>query len=185
LALEKPHHSPTRVTAGYSSLDCGREYQITEDALRREYQRTLQAEYFRNEKNATVPDGDITDTTNWEEVVGIPLTGARIISRLKRLNSQLWFEPSNSDNSKTGMYVLRPALKGGMEKMFLCGMETDVNPEFSLRVVDNEGKAKGIISGWRRVLMRLIQSRLISEPQAYALFGPPSRGSENWARFTQ
>lgn len=185
ITLERPSFSPTRVTAGYSSLDCGRDYEITEAQLNQAYQRTLQQEYFRNETSALAPDGDIQDTTDWEQVVGIPLTGARIISRLKRLNANLWFERAHADSNKTGVYILKPDGMGSMEKQFICGMETEINPEITLRVTDAEGKAKGIIGGWRRLLMRLIQSRLITEGGAMSLFGPPSRGSENWARFTQ
>ncbi len=70
-------------------------------------------------------------------------------------------------------------------KEFICGMETEINPEFSVRILDNQGTPKGIIAGWRRLLMRLIRQQLISEPRAFALFGPPSRDSENWARFVQ
>lgn len=179
-------HAPNnngRVTAGIPSLSPEKRHEITESGLSRAYQRTLQADYFKNEQNA-LEDDNGADVTEWEQVVGIPLTGARIISRLKKLNSSLWFEPSNADRSKTGIYHWRPDLKGGMEKIFICGMETEINPEFTLRVVDEQGQAKGIISGWRRVLMRLIRKGLITEPGAWSLFGPPSRDSENWARFT-
>lgn len=183
--LEKPRNDNGKVTAGLPSLSSEKRYQITEFGLNQVYQKALQAEYCRNEQTALQSDGAIEDTTDWEQVVGMPLTGARIMARLKRLNSQLWFERANADSNKTGVYVLRPDLKGGMEKVFLCGMETEINPEYSVRVVDNEGKAKGIISGWRRVLGRLIEAKLITEPRAYALFGPPSRDSQNWARYTQ
>lgn len=185
LRLEHAANDNGRVTAGLPGLSSEKRRAITDYKLRQIYQRSLQAEYRRNEENATTPDGAIDDVTDIEQVVGIPLVGPRIIARLKRLNPNLWFERSNADSSKTGIYILEPSISGGMEKKFLCGMETELNPEFSVRVVDQNGMAKGIISGWRRILMRLIRARLISEPGAFALFGPPSRDSENWARFTQ
>lgn len=183
LALEKPSHSPTRVTAGYPSLDGGREYQITEAALQGVYQKALQTEYCQNDANAVADDNGM-DVTNAEQMVGIPLVGARIVSRLRRLNGNLWFEHSNADRSKMGCYILVPAFGGGMDKKFIAGFETELNPEFTIRVVDSEGKPKAIISGWRRLLMRLIQKQFITEARAWAVFGPPSHDSENWARFT-
>jgi hypothetical protein len=185
LRLEHAVDDRGRATAGLPALSSSKRREITDYQLRQIYQRSLQSEYRGNEETATAPDGAIDDVTDLEQVVGIPLVGPRIITRLKRLNKNLWFERSNADSSKTGIYVLEPSLSGGMEKKFLCGMETELNPEFSVRVVDEAGAAKGIISGWRRILMRLIRARLISEPGAFALFGPPSRDSENWARFTQ
>lgn len=182
--LERPANDREKVTAGFPSLSPNKRRDITAYLLKQVYQRSLQAEYQRKEQDAVASDGAIDDVTDAEQVTGIPLVGPRIISRLKKLNKNLWFERSNADQSKTGIYVLRSDLKGGLEKQFICGMETELNPEFSIRVVDDEGKAKGIISGWRRILMKLIRSGLITESGAFALFGPPSRDSENWARTT-
>lgn len=184
LALEHAAGDREKATAGLPSLSSRKRRDITERQLKAIYQRACQAEYNRNEANAVASDGAIDDVTDWEQVVGIPLVGARIINRLRRLNSNLWFEPSKADGTKTGIYILKNIM-GVPVKQFICGMETDVNPEFSIRVTDNEGRAKGIIAGWRRVLMRLIRDRIITEPAAYAMFGPPSRDSENWARYTQ
>lgn len=184
LTLEKPREDRGKITAGIPSLDSTRRTSITEAQLLHIYQRSLQADYRGREEAAIAPDGMISDTTAWDEIVGIPLTGVRIMARLKKLNPNLWFERANADASKTGVYILKPDGKGGMEKVYLCGMESELSPEFSLRITDNEGKAKGIIGGWRRLLMRLIRERIITESRANALFGPPSRDSENWARFT-
>ena len=181
--LEQLRPSNERVTAGLPSLSPDRRRTIDEFNLKQAYQRCLQAEYARNETDATKPDGSM-DVTDYEQVIGIPLIGARIIGRLKKLNRNLWFERSHADGTKTGVYVLKNDFKGGQVKEYVCGMETEMNPEFSLRVVDHEGKPKGIISGWRRLLMRLIRSGLITEHGAMVMFGPSSRDSENWARFT-
>lgn len=180
---EHAQYDNQRVTAGIPGLSPEKRRDITEDGLMRAYQSALQQDYRSNEEKALESDGAIDDVTDYEQVVGIPLVGARIIGRLRKLNNNLYFERSNADPSKTGVYVLQNDFKGGQEKVFLCGMETDINPEFSVRILDAEGKPKGIISGWRRVLMRLIRAGLISESRAHALFGPPSRDSENWARY--
>ena len=172
-----------RVTAGIPSLSSERRHQITDRGLMKAYQKALLQDYEGKRADALTSDNG-ADTTDAEQMAGMVLTGRRIMVRLKRLNPNLWFERSNSDSSKTGIYILRNDLKGGQEKHFLCGMETELNPEFSIRVVDEEGKPKGIVSGWRRVLMRLIRANIISEASAFRLFGPPSRDSENWARFT-
>jgi hypothetical protein len=184
LALEHAAGDRERVTAGLPSLSSQKRRDITEQQLKHIYQKACQGEYNRNEANALASDGAIDDVTDWEQTVGIPLVGARIINRLRKLNSNLWFEPSNADHTKTGVYVLKNVM-GVSVKQYICGMETDLNPEFSVRITDDEGRAKGIIGGWRRVLMRLIRDRIISKYAAETMFGPPSRGSENWARFTQ
>jgi hypothetical protein len=182
ILLESVPDDRSRVTAGLPGLSPGKRRTITEFHLKLAYQRALQTEYRNNETSCTSADGSI-DVTDYEQVVGIPLLGARIIGRLKKLNRNLWFEPAKADSSKTGVYILRNDFKGGQEKVFICGMETELNPEFSLRVTDDQGKPKGIISGWRRVLTKLIRAKLIDESAAFHLFGPPSRESENWARF--
>ena len=152
--------------------------------LQQIFQRDCERHVKAKEQACLLPDGAIEDVTDWDQVVGIPLMGSTISIRLKRMNPNLWFEVSHADQSKTGVYILKNDFMGGQEKEFLCGMETDINPEFSVRIVDDKGQPKGIISGWRRVLMKLISAKMITESKATALFGPPSRQSENWARFT-
>jgi hypothetical protein len=177
------HAGKASVTAGIPGLSPKRRDYITEYEFQQVYQRTCAQSYRSNEEKALASDGAIEDVTDWDQVVGIPLMGLRVISRLRKLNSNLWFEKSNSDSSKTGVYIIKNIM-GIPVKQHICGMETDLNPEFSVRVVGQDGTPKGIIGGWRRVLMRLIKDKLITESGAFALFGPPSRDSENWARFT-
>lgn len=174
-----------KVTAGVSSLSPNKRRDFTETEIRMAYQKACQNEYVQNEKDALASDGDIGDVSNWGEVVGVALQGWQVCARLKKLNSNLWFERSNSNPSQLGVYLLKNDFKGGQAREFLCGMEAELNPEFSLRVKNEDGTPKGIIPGWRRVLMRLIRKSIITEPGAYAMFGPPNRDSENWARFTQ
>ena len=181
--LEHYRDDNQRVTAGLPSLSPDKRREVTEEQLRYAYQKACQNEYKRNEEAALASDGDMEDTSNWEEIVGIPLEGWKICARLKKLNPNLWFERSNAAPSQLGVYLLKNDFKGGQNREFLCGMEAELSPEFSLRVKNPDGTAKGIIPGWRRVLMKLIRKNIITESGAHAIFGPPSRGSENWARF--
>jgi len=181
--LEHYANDRGKVTAGLPSLSPEKRRAITETQLRYLYQKALQRDAAEKEAAALADDGTI-ETTDWEQVVGIPLYGHQIIKRLKKLNSNLWFEVSHAAPDQMGIYLLKNDFKGGQVKEFLCGMQTDLSPEFSLRIKNEDGTAKGIISGWRRLLMRLIRKNIITESGAYAMFGPPSRASENWARFT-
>lgn len=182
--LEHAPETRGKVTAGLPSLSPERRDYVTEYQLKQIFQRECETQVRTREKACVEPDGAIEDVTDWDEVVGIPLMGSTLAIRLKRLNPNLWFELSNCDHSKTGVYILKNDFKGGLEKEHICGMETDINPEFSVRVVNEKKQPKGIISGWRRLLMTLIRAKHVSESQVFALFGPPSRDSQNWARFT-
>lgn len=132
-------------------------------------------------KQAIAPDGQ-RDSTNREVQEGIPLHSSVIIWRLKQLNSNLWFEVSNSDVDKMGIYYLDPEAEEG--KRFIVGMEREWSPEFTTVLHDERGECNGIAAGWRRAIMRLIRTRFISESGAYKLFGPPSRDSEKWHLYT-
>jgi hypothetical protein len=174
-----------RVTGGIPSLSPEKRRDVTEAQLRYIYQKACQNEYRKNEQTALAPDGSMEDVTDWDQIVGIPLEGWKVCARLKRLNPNLWFEPSKAAPDQTGIYLLKNDFKGGQTKEFLCGIPTEICPEFALRVVNPDGSPKGIVPGWRRALMRLIRARVISESAAYSIFGPPSRDSENWALFAQ
>lgn len=184
LAREHTPDDRGRVSAGNPSLSPEKRRDITERQLTYLYQKACQKEYHSNEQ-AALKDDNGMDVTDWQQVIGIPIEGWKIAARLKKLNHNLWFEPANASADQTGVYLLKNDFLGGQTKEFLCGMQTEINPEFSLRVTNDDGTPKGIIPGWRRLLMRLIRKNLISESGAYAIFGPPSRDSENWARFTQ
>jgi hypothetical protein len=183
--LEHYRDDNARTTAGLPSLSSEKRRALTDAELRYVYHKACQNEYKKNEQDALSPDGDIDDVSDWEQVVGIALQGWQVCARLKKLNCNLWFERSNAAPDQLGIYLLKNDFKGGQTKEFLCGMQAELNPEYSLRVKNNDGTPKGIVPGWRRNLMRLIRKNIITEAGAYAMFGPPSRDSENWARFTQ
>lgn len=185
MPLEQLRDDNQRITAGLPSLSSEKRREVTERQLAYCYQKACQNEYKRKEQEALAPDGDIADVSDWQQVVGIALEGWKVCARLKRLNPNLWFERSNAAPDQLGVYFLKNDFMGGKSKEFLCGMQAEINPEFSLRVKNPDGTPKTIIPGWRRVLMRLIRKNIITESGAYAIFGPPSRDSECWARFAE
>src|SRR6266576_4558686 len=174
-----------RVTAGLPALSSEKRREVTEAQLRYIYQKACQNEYKKNEQDALAADGAIDDTSDWDQVAGIPLEGWRVCARLKKLNHKLWFERSINAPDHLGIYILKNDFKGGQEKEFICGIPAEMAPEFTLRLKNEDGSVKGKIPGWRNTLMKLIRVRLITAEQAFRVFGPPSRDSEMWARFTQ
>lgn len=171
-----------KVTAGLPALTSERRFTLTEQQLHRLYQQALQREVVENDQKAAHPTDGGRPMDNPDAQVGIPLQGERIIGRLKRLNPNLWFERSLSDPSKYGCYVLDSTKETG--KQYIVGFEAAINPEFTVILNDDKGKFKKFIPGWRRVLMRLIRARLITEARANAVFGPPNRDSERWTQLT-
>jgi hypothetical protein len=180
---ERARDDHKRVTGGIPSLSPERRFYLTDQELHRLYQQSLLKEVVSNENYAADPQDGKRTMADWEAQVGIPLQGERLIGRLKKLNSQLYFERSKSDPSRYGCYLRNSERERGLE--YIIGFEADLNPEFTVIVQDDHGKFKKFIPGWRRVLMRLIRAKLISEPQANKVFGPPNRDSERWALFTQ
>ena len=143
----------------------------------REYQDSLTNERLAKQAAALAPDAG-RDTTDPEQQKGIPLEGWRIAARLRRLNPNLHFELANASPRRLGIYILDPLADQG--KRFLCGMQTEINPEFEIKLKDATGECTGTQRGWRSVIAKLIRAKVISEAGAFKLFGPPSRDSENW-----
>lgn len=177
---ERPSQTGNRVTAGLASLSPKKRHDLTKRQLDRIYQNSLVKIATDCDHAANAPTDAGRDMTNREAQAGIVLEAYRIEHRLRRLNSSLWFQRSNADPEKMGVYHRR---EDG-ELQFLCGMEAGMNPEFTVTVNDEDGKFQKMVPGWRRVLMRLIRAKLITEPGAYTQFGPPSRDSERWMNFT-
>lgn len=180
---ERAQGTRKRVTAGLPSLSPERRFSLTEQQLHSEYQRTLRREVVHNDEVAAHPVDGERKMDDPAAQMGIPLQGERLIGRLKKLNPNLYFERSISDSTRYGCYLLRPDIEGGKE--YLVGFEAELNPEFTIIVNDDQGKFKKFIPGWRRVLMRLIRAKIITEAAAFAVFGPPNRDSERWATLVQ
>lgn len=179
---ERAQRDNGKVTAGLPALTSERRFEVTDAQLHQIYQQALLREVVENDRKAAHPTDGGRPMEVAEAQVGIPLQGERIIGRLKKLNPYLWFERSLADPTRYGCYILSPSHEGG--KLYIVGFEAEMNPEFTLIVNDEWGKFKKFVPGWRRVLMRLIRARIISEAQAHNIFGPPTRDSERWAQLT-
>lgn len=135
----------------------------------------------------TVAEDAGRDTTDAEQQAGRPLTCLEIQKRLRSLNPAFSFQRAIADPSKVGIYIQDPTanlgtLYAGIR--FICGMESGISPEFSIRQSDGT-KITGEIRGWRTVLATLINKRFIEKyatENAFAIhFG---KESANWNKFT-
>jgi len=125
--------------------------------------------------------------TNADECIGMPLHSDVFMQRLMQLNPSFWFEQSHADPEKMGIYLQVPISLEYIEgKQFLFGFHIGIMPEFTLqRDPGEDGENVGILrQGYRTILMRLVQRRLISLSQVEVMFGPPSRESAYWAVLT-
>lgn len=159
---------------------------------------TLAAEMDQKRELAISPDDD-RPTTDMQAQVGRMMHGEEVRHRLLKLNQFLKFFPGNADPTRVGIYIIDSSANGddpdpkyrGLR--YVCGMEKDFCPEFSVRVTReekfwNEDKGAedtrqvfaGEIRGWRTVLARLIRQRLITYPAAVTEFGTTTI-SKNWS----
>lgn len=147
-------------------------------------------------------DGDIV-TTNLEQQIGQPLSSPEFIRRLQAMNQDFVVDPTLTDPTKMGIYVVRPQKQddGSLrtEKVFICGLTRGFMPERSVRHMKRERMPnpdphnKGTFidvdvftketRGWRTVLAKLLRFRLITEAQIAKHF-PPNLNSRNWKLLT-
>src|SRR5271169_2481035 len=90
-------------------------------------QKELMDEILSN--SISVGDDAGRDTSNLLAQMGKPMASQEVERRLKRINSNLLFERSPNDPTKTGIYIIK---RGETKKTFLCGMESGYMPEFSV-----------------------------------------------------
>lgn len=149
-----------------------------------------------------------------EAQFGRPFTAEAVISKLKRCNPRLYFERSNSDPTKMGVYLMDPTGRTYVNPqgevltlIHICGMESGINPEFSIlhktkkkipnpdliglktptREVDwlEVETVAGETRGWRTLLVRLLHSGLINSADVDKHFGwTPTYQSEKWQKQT-
>ena len=161
----------------------------------------MAAEMDEKRELAIGPDDD-RPTTEMAAQLGHMMHGDEVRKKLLKLNGFLRFIVAKADPTRVGIYVIDSAanrddpdhtLRG---LRFVCGMEKDFCPEFSVRFTreekfwndqkDAEDTRKvfaGEMRGWRTVLARLIRQRLISYPGAIRAFGSTSI-SKNWHLLT-
>jgi hypothetical protein len=175
-----------------------------------ETQRALAHEILSN--TITVEDDAGRDTTNLLAQMGRPMASTEVQRRLKLCNSRLIFVRSPAYPELTGVYIEKDerTAAGGWAKrrIHVCGMESGIMPEFSVRhkvkkrvanpelfggiaptrdidwkVVDTFGQET---RGWRTVLLRLLHAELINRCSVERNFGwAPSINSEKWHKETQ
>lgn len=120
-------------------------------------------------------DGEI-DMTDAVAQAGRQLARGVIEQRLRQLNPSLYFQRSHADETKSGIY------RNGV---FLCGMEWERSPEFTVNFVgtDENGKETLLrqVRGWRAVLDLLIRKGVIEPERTKVLFEiTRGRESANW-----
>lgn len=171
-------------------------------------QRQALVDEIRN-KEATLSFDGVVDSLNADLQQGRRVHVSTVMQRLQKMNPSLLFEPSKQYPEKMGIYVIenRPDETGTprAQLRFICGMENGWMPEFTIaqaeetRLPDpdfdptkdvmetaddgwlNVSEYKDETRGWRNVLFRLIQARLIDEAQAERHFNiSQGRSSEKW-----
>lgn len=185
------------VTAGIPSLTPERRGSISALRAHREKSRLLLKDEIGRNENTVTSDGGINVCSSVEQM-GRPMFATQITSRLRRCNSNLSFETSKADPSKVGIYLIENR-DGKVEKRFICGMESGISPEFSIRhhkdtrVPDPDvpGHWQTVRTfdretrGWRTILARLLRSGIITQPQIDQFFNPAvGRSSRNWQLLT-
>jgi hypothetical protein len=170
-----------------------------------ERKRNLEQEIRSN--TITVESDAGRDVTNLLAQMGRPLTCQQVIDRLKLANSNLIFEQSKSDSTKFGIYIMHdertPAGTWEKRKVFICGMEAGVMPEFTVKhvtftrvanpdLLGNETPTREIdwlkvptfldeTRGWRTVLLRLLHQGMITRWHVERYFSwTPTHDSKNW-----
>lgn len=118
-----------------------------------------------------------------DAALGRGLYHYEIIRRLNLLNKKLYFEVSPV-TGRIGLYIHDAAARGTPKAKNVRYLGTTLaqglNPEFTPKLVDDNGNLLRIASGYRTVLMRLIKERLITEAGVVQHFGTVD--SANWQR---
>jgi hypothetical protein len=178
---------------------------VKNESLAASRQENLAKEILSN--SITVKEDADWDTTNLLAQMGRPLTSVDVQGRLKKICPALYFERSLRSPENTGIYIDKdvrtPAGAWEKQKTFLCGMESGIMPEFSVRhktkkqVANPELFGKDTPTreidwlnvdtfaaetrGWRTVLVRLLHLGVIVRADVEKYFGwVPSRDSQKW-----
>lgn len=118
-----------------------------------------------------------------DAALGRGLYHYEIIQRLKLLTKLLYFEISPV-TGRIGLYTYDASCKGTpkAKNVRYLGMTLaqGMNPEFTPKLVDDNGNLLRIASGYRTVLARLIKERLVTEAGVAQHFGTVN--SANWQR---
>lgn len=130
----------------------------------------------KHEETIHAKDDEI-DMTDAVAQAGRRLERYVLEKRLKELNGNLRFERSKAVPDKSGIYL---------GESFLCGMEWESSPEFTVNFVgfDESTKKEEVlhqVRGWRSVLATLIKKGAIERTATEKLFQIyQGRESANW-----
>lgn len=174
-----------QVAAVRSRLAPDARYEFERGQYHAEHQSRLVSDFDQKQSWALATDNG-RDRTEQDAGIGMPLHSSVLIRRLTSLNPSLWFERSNYDAAKIGIYLLVPISMTYLEgKRFLFGFHDGIMPEFVLlRKPDELGHTGILRQGWRTILARLIRERLIGIGETDIIFGQPSCQSAYWACLT-
>ena len=193
--------------------------QLTQERWRQEVRRESAAErrqrlLAQDLENAeiSVEDDAGRDVSNLLAQMGRPLSCQQVMDKLKLSNPRFVFERSKSFPDLMGIYVnIKERNQAGSwedKRVFVCGMESGIMPEFSvlhktkIRVPDKDifGNVKPTrevkwketdtfeseTRGWRTVLIRLLHAGLVTRLDVEKHFGwTPSRESKKWYERTK
>lgn len=191
-----------RVTAGLPSLAPSLRAERDQAESTRQLSNDALAEQKQRAEASVAADGARV-TTSLEAQLGRPLATAEFQRRLAKCNSNLRFERSLAHPRLAGVYIVqyrRDAITSEhtMQKRFVCGMEAEFMPEFTVRHVElitqpdptipgatrKIAECVDLTMGWRTVLVRLLHEGLITQGQIERRFGVPSHDSANWQNLT-
>lgn len=187
-----------RVTAGLPAVTPElRNKRDTVERTRALSDAALAEEKHAAEASASADGGH--PTTSLAAQLGRPMATAEFQRRVTKCNRSLHFERSIAYPRLAGVYALetRPdpvTRRWDLHKRFICGMEADYMPEFTVRHVELRQQPDpqipgafrefeecvDLTMGWRTVLARLVHERLISTGQCERYFGIPTRDSRLW-----
>lgn len=175
-------------------------------------QREL-AEFIRS-NTVTVEDDAGKNVSDLLSRLGKPLTAEKVIEKLKKCNSRLYFERSRAYPNMYGVYLRNPEGRVHVTPdgdvviiTHLFGMEAGIMPEFSVlhrtnmkvpnsELIGNRTPTRDVdwkeietfadeTRGWRTVLVRLLHAGLITSADVDRHFGwNPSVESRKWKEQT-
>jgi hypothetical protein len=141
------------------------------------------ADATAKDKAAVEAKDGVIDMTDAVAQAGRQLARGIVERRLRELNPNLYFQRSINDPEKNGIYLAAPNGEG----RFLCGMEWNPSPEFTVNFTgEHDGRVTVLrqVRGWRAVLARLIKLGVIEPERATTLFAVrQGRESANWYHF--
>jgi hypothetical protein len=164
------------------SADIARHRRIAGFLRNLEKLKATAADYKKREADAKSGDGEF-QTNSLESVLGNPLHHLELMKRIRACNPSIYFELSTA-TKRYGLYYADANSRGtpNMPGVRYMGMSIaqGISPEFTPKILKDDGNLKSVQHGYRTVLARLLRQGFITEPQIRKHFGLPSRDSYRW-----